>query len=133
MNVLETELNSLKDRTDKTQNKLDNAYNTIRDTENKYTSQKSKIYLAKAWDIYNDVSKEFEKSKKWADEYDSKVEDLKSKPIDEQKEYYDYLVPEMKNFKGSTFWKLDKKLLGISEELDNAEKPELTCFVFWCW
>jgi len=136
MTTLEFELNSIKDRVSETQKILDNTYNNIKSAENKYDSADSKKIIAKAWDIYNQVFTNFEKSKKWADEYDSKVGDLKMKSLEEQKVYYKSLVPEMKNFKGTTFHKYDKKLSVVTEELNsikNIDKKSQTCFLFWCW
>ena len=140
MTVLEIELNSIKEKVTETQKILDDTYNDIKNAESKYTSAESKKIIERSWDTYNKALDDFSKSEGWANEYDQKIRDANTGSFEEQKRYYDSLIPEMKHFNDNRFEPLDEKLVGITEELNGLEKinnleklEKQTCFLFWCW
>ncbi len=134
MNVLETELNSIKEKISETQKTIDDTYNDIKNAESKSDSEESKKIIEQSWNTYNQALDDFTKSEGWANEYDQKIKEANGGSFNEQKGYYDSLVPEMKSFNEHQFQSLDKKLIGITEELNDLEKMQKqTCFLFWCW
>jgi plastocyanin len=134
MNAADEELKSIKERVEKTQKRMDNAYNTIKDAENYHTSEESKKIITNAWKNYEQKWNEFQKTKTWANEYDSKVKDMKNKHYEDQKGYLETLIPEMKQFKGTSFHKIDDSFYLIEKDVNNIKNQESnSCFLFWCW